>query len=288
MTDDASQLQLDTVRRTHRTLDPYHSMIYFVPEAGVAYDALNVTGASGYFASRSAALGVVPSETVAAMFFNFNPELVETALEGVWDRTTPDQMLKARLGAADTALRRLLGDDIVESSEMARAAELAGQPAQEALFHLAGRPLFAAHAALPWPTEPHLVLWHAVTLLREFRGDAHTAALLTAGLDGLDAIVIHAASGSLPEQFLRTTRGWSDEAWIEASHLHCETGWLDPTGTQLSDEGVQLREEIELATDRGSVLPWLTIGTDGCEELRNLVRPWSRKLSDEMFKSFSA
>ncbi len=41
-----------------------------------------------------------------------------------------------------------------------------------------GRPLYAAHAELPWPDEPHLVLWHAVTLLREYRGDGHVAALL--------------------------------------------------------------------------------------------------------------
>ena len=49
---------------------------------------------------------------------------------------------------------------------------------------VAGRPLFAAHMQLPWPDEPHLVLWHAATLLREHRGDGHVAALLTAGLDG--------------------------------------------------------------------------------------------------------
>src|SRR5512132_3432075 len=34
----------------------------------------------------------------------------------------------------------------------------------------AGRPLFAAHATLPWPDRPHLALWHAATLYREFRG----------------------------------------------------------------------------------------------------------------------
>ena len=35
------------------------------------------------------------------------------------------------------------------------------------------RPLYAAHAELDWPDEPQLVLWHAVTLLREYRGDGH-------------------------------------------------------------------------------------------------------------------
>ena len=34
-----------------------------------------------------------------------------------------------------------------------------------------GRPLYAGHAALDWPDAPHLVMWHALSLLREHRGD---------------------------------------------------------------------------------------------------------------------
>jgi hypothetical protein len=41
----------------------------------------------------------------------------------------------------------------------------------------AGRPLAAANADLPWPGEPHLVLWHAINVLREQRGDGHIAAV---------------------------------------------------------------------------------------------------------------
>ncbi len=48
-----------------------------------------------------------------------------------------------------------------------------------------------------------------------------------------------------------------------------------------------LREEIEVATDRGSALPWAVIGEDGCAELRGLVRPWSRLLADAMFAGLS-
>jgi hypothetical protein len=175
---------------------------------------------------------------------------------------------------------------------MVRAAELARGPAEEATRHLAGRPLFAAHAALPWPDEPHLALWHAITLLREFRGDAHVAALLTAGLDGLDAIVIHAASGGVPPAFLKLTRGWSDAQWEDAVALHRETGWLAPDDVDgnpvLSAEGTMLREEIEVASDRGSAAPWAVIGEDGCAELRRLVRPWSRTLADAMFAGFAS
>ena len=47
-----------------------------------------------------------------------------------------------------------------------------------------GRALFAANAALPWPTEPLDVLWHAATLLREHRGDGHVALLTASGLVG--------------------------------------------------------------------------------------------------------
>ena len=36
-----------------------------------------------------------------------------------------------------------------------------------------GSGLAAASAGLPWPGEPHLVLRHAITVLREQRGDSH-------------------------------------------------------------------------------------------------------------------
>ena len=39
------------------------------------------------------------------------------------------------------------------------------------------------------------MLWHAITLLREYRGDGHVAALLDAGLSGLDALITHTATG---------------------------------------------------------------------------------------------
>jgi len=64
----------------------------------------------------------------------------------------------------------------------------------------AGRALAAANADLPWPDEPHLVLWHAISLLREHRGDGHITALLAAGLDPCEALVSFAAIGAAPEE----------------------------------------------------------------------------------------
>ena len=61
-------------------------------------------------------------------------------------------------------------------------AELAGRAVRQA--DVVGRPLFAANQALRWPDEPVAALWHAATLLREHRGDAHVAVLTAQGVSG--------------------------------------------------------------------------------------------------------
>ena len=43
-----------TSRKMLRTLEPYHGMIYFVPEAEAAYERIGLRGRRmGYFASRA-------------------------------------------------------------------------------------------------------------------------------------------------------------------------------------------------------------------------------------------
>ena len=107
MTDD-----LPLARRAHRALEPIHTLVYFVPEGAERYDALGVTGGMrGYFASRSAPLGVVPAEVVVATFYNFAPAHVAKAIPSVWESTSPEQVLAARLDTVDAALTRLLGDE---------------------------------------------------------------------------------------------------------------------------------------------------------------------------------
>jgi hypothetical protein len=65
-----------------------------------------------------------------------------------------------------------------------------------AVFWYAARP--ASPRRPPWPDEPHLVLWHAIAILREHRGDGHITALMTAGLDPCEALVSFAAIGAAP------------------------------------------------------------------------------------------
>ena len=135
-------------RKTWRTAEPLHGMIYFVPEAAEAYAALGITGRDGYFASRAAPMGAVAAEVVISTFFNFNPELVHAAIPKAWAVTTPEALVAARFAAVDGAFRRLIGDEAIQSDEMRLAAELARSMAEEASTHIEGRPLCAGHAQL--------------------------------------------------------------------------------------------------------------------------------------------
>jgi hypothetical protein len=261
-------------RRAWRVAEPLHALIYFVPEAPQRYAALGVGPGEGYFAARAAAFGPVGAGVVAATFYNFNPEVVARALPAVWERTTPAAMLEARLAAADAALTRGLGPDTIASREVAEAAALARRAAEGAAAFPHGRPLYAAVAELPWPEQPHLVLWHAQMLLREFRGDGHVATLLTAGVSGLEAVRLHVAGGEMAERFLRVSRGWSQAAWHAATEDLRVRGLLDDDGG-LTDAGRELRAALEATTDRLAEPAYDALGTDGCRRLAELTRPLS-------------
>ena len=268
-------------RAAHRYLEPLHTLVYFVPENSERYAALGVTGGMrGYFASRSAPLGQVPAEVVIATFFNFAPAQVRKAIPSVWDATTPAAVLEARLDGADAALRRLLPDDI-GSDAMSRAAELAREAATG--LDVVGRPLFAGHAALPWPEPAYLQLWHAATLLREHRGDGHIAALVLEGLTGLEAAVSYVATGkSMPEDLMKATRGYSDDEWLAARARLQERGLLDGDGG-LSADGQAMRDRIETQTDAAAVAPYGQLGPERAQELIDLCRPWARSVSKQIF-----
>jgi hypothetical protein len=272
-------------RKTWRTVEPLHGMIYFVPEAAAAYERLGVTGRHGYFASRAAPMGAVAAEVVVATFFNFNPELVQAAIPEAWRITTPEALVAARLEGVDGAMRRLLGDAVVMSPEMERAAVLARRAAEEAGTHMEGRPLGAGHAALGWPEEPHLVLWHAQSILREYRGDGHIALLVAQGLSGIDALVTHGASGEVPSSVLRSTRGWSNEQWDGAVDSMRSRRWLvEGNELALTEWGTAKRQEIEDQTDALAAAAYSVLGDAGCAELRALARPWSKVFSEVLFR----
>lgn len=253
-----------------RALDVLHAQSYFAPETEEALVAAGLRpGRMCYFASRSAPLGPVGPGLVAATFFNFNPATVGRHIPRAWGLVEPAALAPVRLDAAVRALRRLLGD-AADSPEVAEAADLARRAADGC--SVAGRPLYAGHAALDWPDEPLAVLWHAVTLLREHRGDGHVAALVGSGLTGIEALVTHTATGkgfTVPSAQL--TRGWSEEEWAAAVDGLRERGLLDADGA-LTESGTGLRADVEATTDRSGHAPWRRLGDEAAGRLADLGR----------------
>ncbi|MDI9885608.1 hypothetical protein QMZ92_14735 [Streptomyces sp. HNM0645] len=258
-------------RRCHNAVNPLHSTVYFSPDYAKELAGIGVEdNSAAYFAGRAAALGAVGPGTVAAAFYNFSHDLIARHLPAVWDTASPATVLDARMRAVDATLRRLLGDDTVTSPEMAEAARLALR-ATEACTRPA-RPLYAAHADLPVPEEPHLAFWHAATLLREHRGDGHLAALLSAGLDPLEALVSHTATGKgMSPRWILASRGWRRTDWEAASDRLRERGLLDADG-ELTEAGTALRAELEEHTDRLDLAPYEHLGAAGVERLTELGR----------------
>ncbi|WP_329125957.1 SCO6745 family protein [Streptomyces sp. NBC_01465] len=258
-------------RRCHNAVNPLHSTVYFSPDLGKELAGVGIADPSAaYFASRGAAMGAVGAGTITATFYNFNHELVARHVPAVWQSATPEEVLEARLRAVDSTLRRLLGEDAVASAEMTEAAGLALRAAEACTRH--ARPLYAAHADLPVPEQPHLAYWHVATLLREHRGDAHLAVLLAAELDPLEALVSHTATGKgMAPRWILATRGWRRSDWDAAVERLRTRGLLDGEG-KLTEAGTQLRQEIEAETDRLDAAPYEHLGAEGVERLTELAR----------------
>ncbi|MFD3488217.1 hypothetical protein [Streptomyces sp. NPDC058665] len=258
-------------RRCHNAVNPLHSTVYFSPDLGKELAGAGVGHPRAvYFAGRGAAMGAVGPGVIAASFYNFSYELVAQHVPAVWCVVSPETVLDARLRAVDSTLRRVLGEEAVASDEMAEAARLALR-ATEACTRTA-RPLYAAHADLPVPEQPHLAYWHAATLLREHRGDGHLTALLSAGLDPVEALVSHTATGKgMTPRWVLGTRGWHRTDWDAAAGRLRERGLVDEAG-ELTEAGTALRAGLEDHTDRLDSAPYEHLGAEGVERLTELAR----------------
>lgn len=261
------------------TLEPIHGMVYFTPHGPLIYDALGLKGRQHYFAPRVAALGAASAEVTISTFYNFSPTLVRAAIPSAWDIAIPATVLDARLRVVDTSLREA-GGALIGSAEVKTAAQLAKRAALVAGESLEGRPLFAAHAQLPWPDDDHLVLWHAQTLLREFRGDGHIALLVSEGLSGIEALITHAATGLVPAAVLQSMRGWTDDEWNAGIDGLRTRGLLNEDALTFTAAGEAQRAHIEARTDSLSAAPYEAIGEEGCKALRSVARGLSQAVVD--------
>ena len=235
-----------TARGLWTLYEPIHALSYFAPEAAAEFEQAGLHGFwRGYFAGRSAPLGAVAAPPVIALFAGFAPRIVEQALPAVWDLVTPEQALTARRRGGAAAIRRCLHEagvtldhDLVDELNM-----LVDR------LPFAGRALAASNAAVPLAEDPYERLWQLVTTLREWRGDAHVAALVGLGLAGIDVLVLRCLLDQ-PREWLQRVRGWTDHEWDEATHRLTDAGLI--TGG-ISDAGRSVIAAVEQTTDDRSM-----------------------------------
>lgn len=261
-------------RRFFERFEPIHAITYFAPESrAAAAESLGYRGFwAGYFAMRSAPLGPVHPRVVEAIFYNFSTARVAKSLTGLWDVATPEQALDARLSATVAALRRY---GLTADENLCTAAELLGKAARNAPVD--GRPLFAALLGVPWPDEPVGALWHATTLLREQRGDAHVAALVSAGISGRESNVLHAASGRISRDKIMMSRDYDDSEWQALVQSLAARGLLEPDGS-LTEHGRALKDDIERRTDSAALGALDALSDSEIEELFATLTPITRQV----------
>lgn len=261
-------------------LEPFVGQVYFSPECHSAYEGLGFAPSPGqmngvampemvsYFTSRGSLMGQVPGELVAAAFAVFNPLVVIPAVTTGWTITDAATVRAARRDGAVAQLERILGPSPEGVSRVRRVLERAA-----AVMRPEGRPLFAGALSCPVPESDLAAAWHFGDMLREFRGDCHTAAWISAGLDATEIGLLTELYWGLPLKSYSRTRGWSEDDYAAALDRLSSRGLV--ADGAFTDAGRSLREEVETRTDQQQVSVLVSIGAD-FDEIVGLMAGWSR------------
>jgi hypothetical protein len=196
---------------------------------------------TGYVWGKAAPLGEPPAEVVLSVFADHEPGLVIAAYEEARRQCGRAGMMAAREEATIESLAEVLeGVDVTPVVTVLRRGAQAADGT--------GRTLFCGLRSLGWPDHPIGQLWRACDLLRQHRGDGHTAACIAAGLDGVTMNVLTELWLGMPVGRLAAgQRGWPEEA-VAGALANLERRGLAVDGT-LTNAGRQLREDIEKQTD---------------------------------------
>jgi hypothetical protein len=272
----ATDVDAATAREMWRLLEPIHALSYFAPESTAALKAAGLRGYwMSYFAGRASPMGAASASIVESTFFNFAPWLVRRALPDAWTFAAPSVVLDARWAGVAAALAPLAAG--LPSATVSRSTALLGQAVEQ--LNCDGRTLAAANAALSPPDDELARFWQLVTTVREHRGDGHVAALVCAGLTGLEAHLTLVGAGVITREVLQGARGFTDKEWQAAQDGLEARGLVDVDGV-LTDRGRELRREIESTTDEVALGPWVRLGASRCEELRELVTPLTAAIAE--------
>jgi hypothetical protein len=261
-------------REFSRVLEPFVGCVYFAANCHEHYARLgfspsprSMNGVAlpdgvAYFTSRGSLLGQVHGNVVASAFAVFNPVAVVPAVQTGWSLTDAATIRAARQAATVTFLHDVIGSD-------PRAQEVAATLSRIADgCRVEGRPLFAGALAGRQPeNDPLALAWFLGDALREFRGDSHTAAWVSHGLNAVEIGLLTELWWGLPLKSYSRTRAWSEadlDEGIESLRVRglVEVAAVAPEGTAsgFTSSGRSLRSQIETQTDEQMVRSLETTG----------------------------
>jgi hypothetical protein len=262
---------MDPARRIWDVLEPIAANVYFAPEvhgalAGLGFGGGNV-GPNGihypdgpaYFLSRGGCLGPeVSGHVIAAAFGVFKREMVVAVVEAATGVAPQQAVLQAREQGAVASLERLLGP---EPEGLAWVTDVLVRMAEAG--PLEGRHLASGLTALGYPDSPMGRFWRAADIVREHRGDSHLAAWIGADLDACEIGLLTDPWRGQPLKSWVRSRGWTEDELEAACERLRSRRLLD--GDELTGTGHELRERIEIDTDRQERRIVAALGDDAAE-----------------------
>lgn len=252
--------------------------VYFSPECHTNYERLGFAPSRGefngvmapdgpaYFTSRGSVMGHVPGEVVAAAFAVFNPAVVVPAVTHGWSLTDAPTICEARDDGGIAQLVRVLGDSPDGAATARDLLRRAVEPLRPE-----GRPLYSGLRSQRTPDSLVGEVWRLGDMLREYRGDSHTAAWISAGFDACEIGIVSELYWGLPLKSYSRSRGWTDDDYAVALD-RLERDGLVADGA-LTVHGRDAREAVEVATDRQMQPVVATLG-DSIGDLIEILRPW--------------
>ncbi len=271
-------------RSVAAAIEAFAGQVYFSPECHERYAALGfapspaeIKGVAmpdgpAYFCSRGSLLGQVPPGVIAATFAVFDPDAVRAAVSHGWSVTDAPTICAERAAGAVEQLVRLLGP---EPEGIGRIRSLAERACAD--LRPEGRALFAGVRSQSCPPTDLGATWWLTDQLREYRGDVHTAAWITAGVDATEMGLLTECYWGLPMRSYSRSRAWTDAQFDAAEARLTERGLVGPGpdgSLTLSDDGRAFRERIEVDTDRGCAPIVEALGDDLAEFVAELS-DWS-------------
>ena len=217
-------------------------------------------------------MGLMGAGPVTAAFFNFASAMVARAVPACWDVVAPPTLCRVRAIAAAEALNEVCSTQsrsalVGALGLLRRTVDVAG---------VSGRALAAANRSL-WPviapalgTDGLGEAWQACTTLREHRGDGHVAALVAAGVRGIEAHLLAAGTKGIPPEILRENRGWTEEEWGVAAAGLAARGLLHTDG-RATDTGRTLHAEVEDRTDQLAEPAFAELSDGALEDLHGAL-----------------